>query len=949
MSGGHRFNKKFNSLDKRGIGGSVHPVNNLKSGNSSQRSVSPPTGSKFSVRNQLRDIFGGLVDNSRNLRKSVENTLHDPVVESDDSDNGGKDGEEMISVKSLLGKDTFTFNGDLDENLGEMLVVRSMLINGESVQQGRPGELTFRISINDDFLLFTQKQRLIAVISRNHEFKSINFSINKRAILIELTNNSGYIYLKYTEDDSNIVSYFLKNKQWNVNTPTRVVNDLLLEKISIIKRKRADLLGKSPSSNDKATSDRLPVLSPDAMYGRTRSSSRISGYSPLLNENGITTKSHSIYDEDLVKPNAVPKLFEVELKYIFTDKKVFSITYSDFKTLYDNDWINDSLIDFFIKYEMDKAVYQKHLFKQSDIYAFNSFFFTKLMSGDEFDDNIDYYGNIKRWLNKLDLMSYPNIIIPINENLHWYCCVIKGLPQLLESALKRKEKLASLNRAGDMNESNYEELDGDNSTLESTSASVALSPEASAKMKKPYQPEIFIFDSLRQKHTNIHFPLKKFIIDYCKDKYDVDIEKNEIRMHSAKVPKQNNFNDCGIHVIYNVRKWLNNSEECERIWRSSHLRSASRLLFIAEERNGMRRELRNILLNLKKKQIIEQTDVAEDKNSCYADDDIEVLEYTPVVSNRSTKLPKLDEEELNDKLETKKASKNSYSEQDEFQGIRTLDPKAKDKYAGNSAQDVKYATSKVPTVKKQQPPIRVENEMLRDSLSGLDLSRTFQEVLNDYFSNDENITDSQLQRVFQLRDEINELDDKQDKDLITRFITSFVGDSNDMKEKEHEKAMRPKDEELVIMHCSDNEELNQSVNGLSLSNTSDSNKYNETPNRKSRKGSITVLPKNQAIIDFKESITNNRDSIEMSSPSDFNALNLKTSSPSREADIELYTGSSQSPSDEQKQSKIQRSQTPNLEISTYSMGSPTTPTSKTTLFGRSSTLKRRKLDNEKHK
>lgn len=945
MSGAHRFNKKFNSLDKRGLGGSVHPVNNLKSGNSSQRSASPPTGSKFSVRNQLRDIFGGLVDNSRNLRKSVENTLHDPVVESDDSDNGGKDREELISVKSLLGKDTFNFNGDLDESLGEMLVVRSMLINGESVQQGRPGELTFRISINDDFLLLTQKQRLVAVISRNHEFKSINFSINKRAILIELTNYSGYIYLKYTEDDSNIVSYFLKNKEWNVSTPTRVVNDLLLEKISIIKRKRADLLSKSLSSKDKATSERLPVLSPDAMYGRTRSSSRIRGYSspPLLKENDLATNSHSRYDEDLVKPNTAPKLFEVELKYTFSDKKVFSITYSDFKTLYDNDWINDSLIDFFIKYEMDKAVYQKHLFKQSDIYAFNSFFFTKLMSGDEFDDNIDYYGNIKRWLNKLNLMSYPNIIIPINENLHWYCCVIKGLPQLLESALKRKERLASSNHAAEINESHYDE---DDSNLESTSVSSALTPEASVKTKKSYQPEIFIFDSLRQKHTNIHFPLKKFIIDYCKDKYDVDIEKNEIRMHSAKVPKQNNFNDCGIHVIYNVRKWLNNSEECERIWRSSHLRAASRLLFVAEERNGMRRELRNILLNLKKKQIVEQTNVTEDKDSCYADDDIEVLEYTPVVSNRSTKLPKLDEEEPNSRIETMKPSKN-YTP-DEIQGIRTLDPKAKDKFHRN--QDVQDSASKFPASKKQQPSIRVENEMLRDSLSGLDLSCTFQEVLNDYFSTDEKISDSQLQRVFQLRDEINELDDDQDKELITQLISTFVSDSNNMKQKEHAKTMRPKDEDLVIMHCSDSEELNQSVNGLSLSNTSDSNKHNETPKRRSREGSITTLQNNQVIMEFNASRTNNRDSIEMSSPSDFNkALNFKNSSPNREQDIDLYIGNSPSPNNELKQSKTQQSQTPNLEKSTYSMGSPPASTSKTTLFGRSSTLKRRKLDNKKHK
>lgn len=936
MSGGHRFNKKFNSLDKRGLGGPVHPVNHLRSGNSKHGSVSPPTGSRFSVRNQLKDVFGDLVDNSRNLRESLESKLHDPVVESDDSDTGGKDEENIIRIKTLSGKDVFIFNGDIDENLGEMLVVRSMLINGDLVQQARPGELTFRISINDDFLLFTQKQRIIAAISRNLEFKSINFSINKRAILIEL-NNSGYIYLKYTEDDSNILSYFLKNKQWNVNTPTRVVNDLLLEKIRIIKQKRTEHLNKtSLSKNTQETATHLPVISPDVMYGRTRSSNRISGYSsPITNANSSATKSLNIYDEDLVKPNMVPHLFEVELKYVFSDNKVFTITYSDFKTLYDNDWINDSLIDFFIKYEMDKAIHQKHLFKQSDIYAFNSFFFTKLMSGDEFNDEIDYYGNIKRWLNKLDLMSYPNIIIPINENLHWYCCVIKGLPQLLESALKRKEALTSSNGYEDIHEAEYDDsADIDNS--ESTVTSAVLTSEATTKVRKIYQPEIFIFDSMRQKHTNIHFPLKKFIIDYCKEKYDVDIGRNEIRVHSAKVPKQNNFNDCGIHVIYNVRKWLNNSQECERIWRSSNLRTASRLLFIAEERNGMRRELRNILLNLKKKQKSEQNDASDDRNPPHADDDIEVLEYTPVISNRSTKLPKLDEEEL-----------NATPELSEVQETRTLDPKARDTSIRDNQTDEPNIASRDFTAKKQT---RVENEMLRDSLSGVHLSITLKEVLNDYFSKYENISDLQLKRVLQLRDEINELDDLKDYALIKKFITTFIKESNDIRNNEYEKAMRPKDEDLVIMHCSDNEELNQSVNGLSLSNASDGSKHNETPSSKSRCGSITAMQRNELPTDSNELVKRNRDSVEISSPSEFNK-ETKITNPNlhKNEDVALYKGYSKSGSNEEKLSKVQGTHTPNPEQATYSMGSPSTPMSETLLFDNSSTLKRRKLDKEKHK
>ena len=74
--------------------------------------------------------------------------------------------------------------------------------------------------------------------------------------------------------------------------------------------------------------------------------------------------------------------------------------------------------------------------------------------------------------------------------------------------------------------------------------------------------------------------------------------------------------------------------------------------------------------------------------------------------------------------------------------------------------------------------------------------------------------------------------------------------------------------------------------------------------------------------------------------------NISNHNPHRNEDIALYKGSSKSPSNEEKLSKVQGTRTPNPDLG---LGSPSTPTSEPILIDNSSTLKRRKLDKEKHK
>ena len=120
------------------------------------------------------------------------------------------------------------------------------------------------------------------------------------------------------------------------------------------------------------------------------------------------------------------------------------------------------------------------------------------------------------------------------------------------------------------------------------------------------------------------------MIDYCKDKYNYDVNTDQIRVMAAKVPRQNNYNDCGLHVIYNVKKWLLNIEACESFWRKWQ-RGAARTIFLADERNKMRRYWIETLLKLHSEQApaIKRSSHANEEED--DDDIVEIVDTKTIV------------------------------------------------------------------------------------------------------------------------------------------------------------------------------------------------------------------------------------------------------------------------------------------------------------------------------
>ncbi|KAJ7147148.1 hypothetical protein C8R43DRAFT_542989 [Mycena crocata] len=117
------------------------------------------------------------------------------------------------------------------------------------------------------------------------------------------------------------------------------------------------------------------------------------------------------------KPCADPD--EVILVYPPGQTGAVNITNGDVTRLAPGEFLNDTLIEFGLKlwlHELEKE--NPELVKQ--IHVFSSFFYKKLNKKNPQEG----YESVRKWTSKFDLFQKKYIIIPINENLHWYLAII---------------------------------------------------------------------------------------------------------------------------------------------------------------------------------------------------------------------------------------------------------------------------------------------------------------------------------------------------------------------------------------------------------------------------------------------------------------------------------------------------------------------------------------------
>lgn len=280
--------------------------------------------------------------------------------------------------------------------------------------------------------------------------------------------------------------------------------------------------------------------------------------------------------------------WENPLAYPSNGKKRATVNFDDLSRLDDDEFLNDNLIAFFLRYlEHYLEQEQPEISKRS--YFFNSYFYEKLRQKPKDKKSIINYEGVKKWTDKISLFNRDFVVVPVNENLHWYLAIICNLSwfklseaeqdaldeaETRENSLIAEKDLATEN-AHDTQQS-LQELSLEDRELQGDILVSDLAPESSGKSNgsakkkgkkrksephlkrvSTHKPAIITLDSLGLTRYPAVSALKHYIAQEASVRLEKEIDIADIQGLSAKkIPTQSNYSDCGLFVCAYLERFV---------------------------------------------------------------------------------------------------------------------------------------------------------------------------------------------------------------------------------------------------------------------------------------------------------------------------------------------------------------------------------------------------------
>jgi hypothetical protein len=146
------------------------------------------------------------------------------------------------------------------------------------------------------------------------------------------------------------------------------------------------------------------------------------------------SKHIDISDESLhemherpVATDPMPGPWKYNLTYPIKGPRSATMHYHDLDRLKDNEYLNDTIIDFYARWLREKYPEQAKL-----VHIFSSYFFTTLI--DSRMSNADSrYAGVKRWTKADTFQGIDYLAVPVNQDLHWYLVIICNLSAIVSS------------------------------------------------------------------------------------------------------------------------------------------------------------------------------------------------------------------------------------------------------------------------------------------------------------------------------------------------------------------------------------------------------------------------------------------------------------------------------------------------------------------------------------
>ncbi|XP_020551252.1 probable ubiquitin-like-specific protease 2A isoform X2 [Sesamum indicum] len=207
-----------------------------------------------------------------------------------------------------------------------------------------------------------------------------------------------------------------------------------------------------------------------------------------------------------------------EIIYPDGDPDAVFISRKDIELLQPRTFINDTIIDFYIKYLLNKTKAEmRHRF-----HFFNTFFFRKLADMDQ-DlsrawEGRDAFQRVRKWTRNVNIFEKDYVFIPVNFSLHWSLIVICHPGEVA----KLRDKFMD-----------------DSSKL----------------------PCILHMDSIRGSHRGLENLIRSYLWEEWKERHnnqeeDISAKFSNLDFVALQLPQQENSFDCGLFLLHYAELFL---------------------------------------------------------------------------------------------------------------------------------------------------------------------------------------------------------------------------------------------------------------------------------------------------------------------------------------------------------------------------------------------------------
>uniref|UniRef100_A0A8C1XMP3 Si:dkey-100n23.3 n=1 Tax=Cyprinus carpio TaxID=7962 RepID=A0A8C1XMP3_CYPCA len=285
-------------------------------------------------------------------------------------------------------------------------------------------------------------------------------------------------------------------------------------------------------------------------------------------------------------------------------KGAITVTTEDLECLDSGEFLNDVIIDFYLKYLLVQRAPQASVDRS---HVFSSFFYKQLTRRDNANEDststpaqVRRHQRVRTWTRHVDIFDKDFLFVPVNQEAHWYLVVI-CFPGLEEPQYVKRDGSGFVQGRSEgeihgENRSSSDEDKDDSHIKSSTSVHLPDCTENTCKRQIVCKrPCILIMDSLK---LSVHERIFKLLREYLQVEWVTkrggyrDFSVDNMIGSNCRVPLQDNSSDCGLYLLQYAESFLQDPV--------LHFDLPLRLdhWFSRQKVRGKREEIRDLILHL---------------------------------------------------------------------------------------------------------------------------------------------------------------------------------------------------------------------------------------------------------------------------------------------------------------------------------------------------------------